>query len=235
MMDFFRAQETLTAMEWILRAIVAYLFLLVVARILGQRTLSQLRLLDFVIALVIGNVIAHPLSDEGLGLKGSMITTTVLVILYLISLFGILKFPSLRKLLNSPPITVVKNGEILNKGLKKARISIDVLLEELRVKKVEDVKKVALAIWEVDGELSVFLDPKYEPLTPSHYQMKTEPFDYPRTIIKEGKIISNELKEINKDKSWVISNLRNSYQTDVKNVLLATVDNKGTLKVFLYE
>jgi|GEM_PF-6666727 len=57
-----------------------------------------------------------------------MITTVVLVILYLISLFVILKFPALRKILNSSPITVVKNGEILTEGLNKARISIDVLL-----------------------------------------------------------------------------------------------------------
>jgi len=128
MLDFFQSQETLTAMDWILGATVAYFFLLVVAKVLGQRTLSQLRLLDFVIALVIGNIIAHPLSDEGLGLEGSMITTVVLVILYLISLFVILKFPALRKILNSSPITVVKNGEILTEGLNKARISIDVLL-----------------------------------------------------------------------------------------------------------
>jgi uncharacterized membrane protein YcaP (DUF421 family) len=100
-MYFFYGQETLTAVEWILRAVIAFFFLLVVARILGQRTISQLRLLDFVIALVIGNIIAHPLSDEELGLEGSMITTIVLVILYLISLLGILRFPSLRKLLNS--------------------------------------------------------------------------------------------------------------------------------------
>jgi uncharacterized membrane protein YcaP (DUF421 family) len=235
MMDFFQGQETLTSMEWILRAIIAFFFLLVVARVLGQRTLSQLRLLDFVIALVIGNIIAHPLSDEGLGLEGSMITTIVLVVLYIISLFGILKFPALRRLLNSSPITVIKDGEILNKGLKKARISIDVLLEELREEKVEDIQKVALAIWEADGQLSVFLDPKYEPLTPSHYQMKTEPFYLPRTIIKEGKILFNDLEYINKDEDWVILNLRNLYQTDVKNVLLATVDDKGTLKAFLYK
>ena len=63
-MDFLQAQETLTNMEWIFRAIIAFFFLLIVAKVLGQRTISQLRLLDFVIALVIGNIIAHPLSDE---------------------------------------------------------------------------------------------------------------------------------------------------------------------------
>ena len=234
-MDFFQNQETLTAMEWILRAAVAFFFLVIVAKVLGQRTISQLRLLDFVIALVIGNIIAHPLSDEHLGLKGSMITTIVLVTLYLFGVFMILKWPWFRRLLTPPPITLVENGEILYKGLKKARISIDILLEELREEKVEDVKKVALAIWEADGKVSIFLDPKYEPLTPSACKMKTEAFDLPKTIIKEGKIMVKELTQIQKDEAWVVSKVETLYQTEIKNVLLATIDKKENLKVFLYK
>ncbi|HEX9024946.1 MAG TPA: YetF domain-containing protein [Clostridium sp.] len=234
-MDFLQAQETLTNMEWFFRAIIAFFFLLCIAKILGQRTISQLRLLDFVISLVIGNIIAHPLSDEHLALKGSIITSVTLVALYLASLFIILRFPSLRKLVNNSPIKIVQDGEILTEGLKKARISIDVLLEELREEKVEDVKKVALALWEADGKISVFLQPKYEPITPSSLQMEIEPFSFPRTIIKEGKTNSKELKQTQKDEDWIISNLKNLYQTEVKNVLLATLDNKGNLKVFLYK
>ena len=155
-MDFLYSQDTLTSFEWILRAIIAFFFLLIIAKLLGQRSISQLRLLDFVITLVIGNIIAHPLSDEHLGLKGSIITTLVLVILYLGAIFITLKIPRLRKFFDNSPITIVQNGEILYKGLKKARISIDILLEELRKEKVDDVKKVSLAIWEPDGKISVF-------------------------------------------------------------------------------
>lgn len=233
-MSFFQGQETLTAMEWILRAIIAFFFLVMVAKIMGQRAISQLRLLDFVMALVIGNIIAHPLSDEQLGLKGSLITTSVLVTLYLTGIFSILKWPSVRKLINNAPIILVQNGEISYKGLNKARISIDVLLEELRKEKVEDVKNVALAMWEADGKMSVFLDPKCEPVTPSSMKIETKPFDMPKTIIKEGKMITKELKQINKDEDWVVTNLERLYQTEIKNVLLATINTKGDLKVFLY-
>ncbi|KOP71634.1 DUF421 domain-containing protein [Cytobacillus solani] len=233
-MDFFQGQETLTSFEWILRAIVAFFFLLIVTRVLGQRAISQLRPLDFAIALVIGNIIAHPLSDENLGLKGSIITTIVLVVFYLGGIFTILKWAWFRRLITPAPITIVENGEIIYNGLKKARISLDVLLEELREEKIEDVKKVALAIWEADGKFSVFLDPKYEPLTPSSIQMETQPFDFPKTIIKEGKINFKELKQIQKSEEWVVSNLKSLYQTEVKNVLFATIDSQDNLKVFLY-
>jgi len=39
-MDFLQAQESLTNMEWIFRAIIAFFFLLTVAKVLGQRTIS---------------------------------------------------------------------------------------------------------------------------------------------------------------------------------------------------
>jgi uncharacterized membrane protein YcaP (DUF421 family) len=234
-MDFFQSQESLTSIEWVLRAVVGFFFLVIVGKVLGQRAISQLRLLDFVIALVIGNIIAHPLSDQHLGLKGSVISTIVLVTLYLGGIFIILKWPWLRMLINSAPITLVKDGEIIYKGLKKARISLDLLLGELRKEKVADVKSVALAFWEADGTISIFLVPKYQPITPSIMQLRTEPFDLPRTIIKEGKINSNELLQIQKDEDWVISKLENFYQTEIKNVLLATVDKNDNLKVFLYK
>lgn len=234
-MNFLYSQEALTSFEWILRAIIAFFFLLIIAKLLGQRSISQLRLLDFVITLVIGNIIAHPLSDEHLGLKGSIITTLVLVILYLGAIFITLKIPSIRKFFDNSPITIVQNGEILYKELKKARISIDILLEELREEKIDDVKKVALAIWEPDGKISVFLDPKYEPITPSSLNIEIEPFNLSRTIIKEGKINFKELKELNKNENWIVSKLESLYHTEIKNVLLATLDNKNNLKVFLYK
>lgn len=234
-MEFLQSQETLTTLQWILRAVVAFFFLMIVAKALGQRSISQLRLIDFVIALVIGNVIAHPLSDENLGMKGSITTTITLVVLYIGGVFMLLRWPGFRRLLNSKPVLLVKDGEILYKGLKKARISIDILLEELREGKVKDIDTVALAFWEADGKISFFLDPKYELVTNSALQIDTTPFDYPRVIIKEGIINLKELKQLNKDEDWVVSNVKNIYHTEVKNVLLATLDKKCTMKVFLYK
>ncbi len=123
---------------------------------MGQRAISQLRLLDFVIALVLGNIIAHPLSDEQLGMKGSMITTVVLVILYTGGLLISLKSTRIEKFLDQSPFPLIKDGKIIYKGLKKARISIDHLLAELRKEKIEDVNKVALALGVRRKNLHIF-------------------------------------------------------------------------------
>ncbi|ETI67535.1 hypothetical protein BAVI_16937 [Neobacillus vireti LMG 21834] len=235
MLDFFHGQETLSIIEWILRSVVTFIFLLFAVKVMGSRAISQLRLLDFVMALMLGNIIAHPLSDHRIGLKGSVISTIVIISLYLIGIFLNLKWIWLRNTIEATPILLIKEGEIFYKGLKKARISIDTLLAELRKEKIVEVKKVALALWESDGRISIFLDPQYEAITPSTYQLQTEPFELPRTIIKEGKIDFQVLKQINKEEGWLINELMNHHQTEVNRVLLATINRKNDLKVFVYK
>jgi uncharacterized membrane protein YcaP (DUF421 family) len=233
-MDFFHSQESLTAIQWILRAIVAFFFLLFAAKIMGQRAISQLRLLDFIMALSLGNIIAHPLSDEQLGLKGSMITMTVLVVLYTVGVFLSLKWCKFRNWLDPSPFPIIKNGKIIYKNLAKARISIDFLLSELRKEKIEDAQKVALALWEPDGTISFFLNPEHQALTPADMKLVAKPFAFPRTIIKEGKIDFNELNQIGKDEMWLKNRIKITYNADVKDILLATIDDNDNIKIFLY-
>lgn len=235
-MDFFYSQESLTAIQWILRAVISFFFLLIVTKIMGQRSLSQLRLLDFIMALSIGNIIAHPLSDQHLGMKGSMITIGVLVILYLILVFLSLKWLKFTKFVDPSPFPLIKNGEILYKGLTKARIPIDVLLTELRKKQIHDIQQVALALWESDGTISFFLESQYQTLTPKDMKLMTKSFSLPITIIKDGKVDFEELKQTGKNEDWLKNQIRTVHGLDIKNILLATMDDEnGKIKVFLYK
>lgn len=234
-MDFFQGQESLTAIQWVLRAIVGFFFLLLVGKIMGQRSISQLRLLDYIMAILIGNIIAHPLSDEGLGLKGSMITMSVLVLLYCFCIFLALKWQKFRYWLDPSPFPIIKNGQIIYENLTKARISVDYLLAELRKEKIEDIQVVDLALWEADGTFSFVLNPQHRMLTPLDLKIATKPFTFPRTVIKEGKIDYEELTQSGKDESWLVSQLKTTYNANIKEILLATLDNADKMKILWYE
>ncbi|WP_438313076.1 DUF421 domain-containing protein [Sporosarcina sp. FA9] len=233
-MDFFHGQETLTALQWILRAIVSFVFLLIMTKVMGARSIAQLRLIDFTVALILGNILAHPLSDEQLGLKGSMITTMVLIILYIGCVFLSLKWNTFRKWFEPTPYPLIKNGEIVYASLAKARITIDHLLSELRKEKIDEVQKVALAQWEPDGTISFFLSPQQQALTAEDMQLVKKPFSFPRTIIKEGKIDVNELLQLGKDIDW-LENKLSLYNLDAHDILLATLDNFDEMKTYLYD
>jgi len=201
--EFFHGQESLTAIQWILRAIVAFFFLLFATKIMGHRSISQLRLLDFAMAISLGNIIAHPLSDERLGMKGSMISMSVLVIFYTVGVLLTLKWPSFQNFLDSPPIPLIKNGQIIPANLRKARISVDYLLSELRKEKIEDVQKVALVLWEPDGSISSFLYPQHQTPTRVDMQIVPEPFSLPTALIKEGKIDFRQLSKTKFTEDWL--------------------------------
>ncbi|WP_338472486.1 DUF421 domain-containing protein [Niallia sp. XMNu-256] len=233
-MEFFHGQETLTAIQWGLRAVVGYFFMLIMAKLMGQRSISQLNLLDFTIAVVIGNIVAHPLSDEGLGLKGSMITMGVLVILYVSSVFIVLKSKSLRKFVLPNPLPLVKNGQFIYKNLSKARISVDYILSEARKEKIDDLKKLSLALWEPDGTISFFVSPNYQAVTRGDLNMVTEPFDFPKIVVREGDIEKSILQQVGKEESWLRSTLKTYHNVVLEDVLLATIDKSDQLKIFLY-
>ena len=193
-----------------------------------------MRLIDFTIALILGNILAHPLSDEQLGLKGSLITTIVLIILYLFCVFTSLKWNTFRKWFEPSPYPLIINGEIIYANLRKARITIDHLLSELRKEKIEDIHKVAHAQWEPDGTISFFLSPQFQALTPEDMQLVKKPFSFPRIIIKEGKIDFNELHQTGKDNTW-LENKFSIFNVKARDILLATIDNNDELKIYRYK
>jgi len=232
-MEFFHSQESLTTIQWILRAVFSFIFLLIVTKVMGERTLSRLRLIDFTIALILGNILAHPLSDEKLGMKGSLISTTVLIILYISSVFLNLKWNTFRKWFEPSPYPLIVNGQIIYKNLAKARITIDHLLSELRKEKIEAVHQIALAQWEPDGTISFFLSPQLQALTPEDMQLVKKPFSFPVTIIKEGKIDFNALQQTGKDSAW-LENKFLIFNVNAQDILLATLDGNDDMKIYLY-
>lgn len=231
-LSFFYSQESLNITQWILRGILAYFILLIGVKLLGQRSISQMRLLDFIIAITLGNILAHPLSDEGLGMTGSITTTYVLISLYLLSLLLSLKYPLFEKFFSPAPIPVIKNGKIIYKNLVKAKITLDYLLSELRLEQVVNIDEIAVAFWEPGGKISVFIDVPYQPLTPKDMQILTKPFSMPVVVVKDGKIDTHTLSDVDKTPDWLISQLKKVYNAEVKDILLATVDSNGKLKVF---
>ncbi|MDM5317536.1 DUF421 domain-containing protein [Fictibacillus sp. b24] len=234
MLDFYQAQENLIGIEWVLRAVVAFFFMLLTVKLMGLRTLSQLRLMDFIIALIFGNIIAHPLSDQHLGLKGSLITMSVLLILYVSTTVAGLHWLGLRKLIDPPPIPLVKNGQILYHNLKKTRITIDVLLSELRKHRVIDIQEVALALFEPNGTITSFLQPQYQTVIQKDINLPPKPFEYPQIVIKEGKINQKELSKTGKTEAWLLEQLQQQ-NTKLSDILLGTLDNHEHLHFMYYK
>lgn len=143
-------------MDSVIRAVVIYLFLLVIIRISGRRTMAEATAFDFVLLLIVAETTQQAL----LGDDFSMTNAVVLIV----TLFGIdialsyVKrwFPSVAKVIEGKPTLLVSNGEIDQRALKKARIDVADVLHAARSQHgLERMDQVKHAVLEADSGISI--------------------------------------------------------------------------------
>ena len=82
---------------------------------------------------------------------------------------------------------------------------------------------------ETDGQTSIIPKSELEPATKRDLNIKTTQDTLPVTLILDGKINTNNLKLINKNKSWLNSQLKKNNIESADQVFLALLDSKGKL------
>lgn len=227
-MHLFTQAEHLYVYEWIARAIIAYLFLLFVAKMMGQRSVAQLRFLDVILILLLEGNLSNPLTDERVDLTGAMVTTFVLVLLHTASSIISLHVEWWRKFLEPSPLLLVHNGDVKWKNLKRARISIDFLLSELRLHNIEAIEKVAIALWEPGGKISSFLKTEYTPITKEDGNIPSTPLSMFQIVMKEGKTRKDALLSLGKSEEWLVDKIG---KEKIPIILLAMANNNGDLRI----
>ena len=128
---------------------------------------------------------------------------------------------------------VVENGKILEKNLKKIRISIDELISELRTKGVFNMADVEFAMFEPGGKISVQKKSQKQPITPSDLNIPTQYEGLPTNLIMDGSILYDALQSLNLTKAWLYHQLGKQNIRNANEVSLAQLDTKGNLYVDL--
>lgn len=229
-MHIFEGARHLSNGEWVVRAIIAYTFLILVAKSMGQRSIAQLRFLDVVLVLLLGGNISNALSDEKVGLLGSMITTFILVVLHIISSVLMLKWDRWRRFLEPAPIILIHNGAIDFSNLKKARITAEYLFSELRMRNVSDIQTIKLALWEASGVVSIFQYPNMKQFLGLILKWR-EKSPVAFILVKDGRIQQDVLALVGKTEEWAREFLEKS--AEVESIMLATVDEAHKINILL--
>ena len=209
-----------------IRTIFLYLILIAVVRIMGKRQIGQMEASEFVVTMLVANLAAIPMQDGGIPLYSGLVPIlTVLGVELVLSSLS-LRSIHLRRLLCGKPVILIENGRILQENLRATRVTLDELMGHLREKDVLDVQTVQYAILETNGNLSVFPFPKETP--PSAKDLGLTPKDrfLPVTIIEDGFLFRENLREAGKDVAWVHSVL-GDYRSSIAGTWLLTVDKGG--------
>lgn len=148
----------------VIRAAIIYLFVFVILRLSGKRTLGQMTTFDLVLLLIISEATQQALLSDDKSLTGGMMAITTLVFLDIIVSLISHRFRSADKIINSVPLIILKDGKPILDRMEKERISQEEVLEAARIMQgLESLDQVKYAILEVDGSISII--PKHQPST----------------------------------------------------------------------
>jgi uncharacterized membrane protein YcaP (DUF421 family) len=141
-------------MDIVVRAVVLYLFVLFVMRVIGRRELSSLGAVDLVLLIVLGDAIQQGLTQDDYSVTGAVIAISTIAAMQVLVSYVSFRSRRVRKVLEGHPIVVIQDGKLLEQNLRRQRITADELAEEMRMQSIASFEDVQWGILESNGSVS---------------------------------------------------------------------------------
>lgn len=212
-----------------LRTIILYLLIIAGIRLMGKRQVGELEPSELVLALIIADLAAVPMQDFGIPLLSGIIP--ILTLLCITMIISVLTVHSVRfrAIICGRPSIIVEDGTILQKEMKKNRLTVDELMEELRMNGVSDISTVKYAILETNGQLSVLPRADSLPVTAGQMGIAAEDPGLPVVIINDGRILDHNLRARGLSRVWLDRQLAAHSISSPRDVYLLTVDKQNQI------
>lgn len=141
-------------MDVALRALVVFVLLLIVTRAVGRRELSTMEPFDLILLVVIGDLVQQGITQSDYSLTGTLIVIGVLAVMTVLTSWASFRLPRLRPVLEGEPIVLVEHGRVIERNLRRERMTRDELAAEARLQQIADLDDVRLAVLETNGRVS---------------------------------------------------------------------------------
>ena len=141
-------------MDIVLRGIVLFVFVSFIMRIVGRRELSSLGAIDLVLLIVLGDSIQQGLTQDDYSVIGAMIAVSTIALMQVGLSYVGFRFRRLRPVLEGEPIVIVQDGRVIDRNLRRDRITRDEVLEEARQQQIGSLDEVAWGVLEPNGKIS---------------------------------------------------------------------------------
>ncbi len=223
--------------DWLqiaLRTLMAISVLFVITKFLGKRQLSQLSLFEYITGITIGSLAAYISLDLDANWYLGIVSLAVWVAVSLGIEFLQLNSKTMRNFIDGKSTVLIKDGKILEDNLKKERLSIDELLEQLRRKNAFKISDVEFAVMEPSGEINLLMTKDNQPLTARYLGIRVGPEQEPQAVVIDGNIMDEPLSTLGLNREWLDTEL-NKLGVAIENVFLGQVDSYGQLYVDLFD
>lgn len=201
-----------------IRTFILYVVVLFALRIMGKSELSKMSTFQMVVLFMIAELASIPIDDPSASLiSGAVAIFTLLFLQVLLSYISI-KNEKFKNFINGRPSIIIDKGMINVKEMKRLRITINDLFEQLRIGNCPSISDVEYAVMESNGELSIIA--------------KTDQENLPLVLISDGIVYEENLKKSNTDYDTLLSMLQAKGIRQPEDVFVAFYDGRNTFHVY---
>lgn len=216
----------------LVRTIILYFLVLLTIRIMGKSELSEMSPFQLVIIFMIAELAAIPIESTSASLLNGV--AAIFALMFLQTLISTISIKSewFKNFINGRPSILIDNGTINQKELRNLRITLNDLMEQLRIKNISSLSDVDYAVMESNGELSVIPKPDKKPLTRADAGIDINDGVLPVVIISDGVLYKKNLYRL----CWQENELQQilkQYDLSCKDVFLAFADDEKKLHVYV--
>ena len=141
-------------MDVVGRATVAFLFILLMTRIVGRRELSTLQPFDLILLVTLGDLVQQGVTQNDFSLTGLVLAAGTIGVLTVVFSYLPWRFRRLRPLLEGVPVILVENGKTVDKNLDRQRLTPEEIAAEARLQNIPSLEDVRWAVLETGGQIS---------------------------------------------------------------------------------
>lgn len=207
-------------------SIVAYVYLFIIAKLLGKKQIAQLTFLDYVVGISIGSIAAEMATETDQPFYHFLIAMAVFFLFDFIVSFISRKSLLLKKWINGKPLVIINDGKIDYQTLKQSKLTVDELCSLAREKNFFDIKDIAYAVFETNGILTVLPKSNKQPVLSENINIILPDPELTQFMILDGQVCEEILQSQNRSRKWLFSKLNIKNKNDLKSVLIAEYDEK---------
>ena len=138
-------------MDLVLRATTIFFFLFILTRVIGKRELGSLQPFDLMLLIVLGDALQQGITQDDYSVTGALLIVGTFAVLQVALSWTSYRFPTARPILEGEPIIVLQDGNVIERNLKRERLTIDDITEGARKQGIAHLTDVHYAILETDG------------------------------------------------------------------------------------
>lgn len=141
-------------MDIVIRAAVAFVFILLLTRIVGRRELNTLEPFDLILLVTIGDLVQQGVTQNDFSVTGLVLAVGTIAVLTVLFSYLPWRFRVLRPVLEGEPVILIEDGNVIEKNLRRHRLTHEEIAAEARFQQIDRLEKIRWAVLETSGKIS---------------------------------------------------------------------------------